>query len=354
MSDDYIYVNLLSIAPTGPSAPVQVVYQEYRSEPIVDDASKYKLSVIRWAATGLNLPLFIPLVDTTQNNPNVLVYKVRLSAAGTTATESVVWSPQYNATAPTSTVGVDFNVPYYWANDYSWFLTRVNVALLACYNTIKAANPSLTAAAPYFVFANNYFQLYADTIGYGPGATENWTLSINPALKLLLDHFPMASIDTNGFSSFNVAPSGVAPKTGGSPNYWIQQQQAPSTDTWSPIESITFTTNSAIQVEESSPPNILGAGSNTSASRNFIPALTDFNYALTNGAMDYMGVVSYSPSAQFRYSNLLQSADLKSLNFAVFWKCRYNASLYAVNFTQGGGGSISVKILLERIPAGGI
>ena len=130
--------------------------------------------------------------------------------------------------------------------------------------------------------------------------------------------------------------------------YWVQTQQAPSTDTWSPLESIVFTTSLAILAEETSPPNQLGLGNNRSASRNFIPAMTDMVYPLTGGAMDYMGCLSYSPVAEYRWSTLLASADLKNLNFAVYWKCRYNAQLYPVSFTADGGGSISVKLLLEK------
>jgi len=130
--------------------------------------------------------------------------------------------------------------------------------------------------------------------------------------------------------------------------YWLQTQQAPSTDNWSPIESIVFTTSLAILAEETSPPNQLGYGSNRSASRNFLPAMTDMVYALSGGAMDYVGTLTYSPVAEYRWSTLLASADMRNLNFAVFWKCRYTAALYPVSFTIDGGGSISVKLLLEK------
>ena len=351
---DYVYVNVSAISPIN-SAPVQATFQEFRSLPIVDDSSKYKLSVIRWQSFGLLLPAFIPLIDVSQNDPNVTVYKVGLTGGATSATANVIWAPQNaNATAPLSTAGVDFQTSYYSSSDVTWFLGRINAALVTCYNVIKAAQPSLTAAVPFFVYSNGYFQLYAPTIGFGSTATEAWSLSINSALKTLLNFFPCSSTNNGANSDFNtLAIAPACPSTGGSPNYYVQQQQARSDDSWSPISSLVFVTNSAVVTEECSPPNLLGQGSNPSISRNFQPQLTDFTLPLTGGTYDYSGGnIDYSPSAEFRWSNLLASADLKSLNFQVFWQCKFNGSQYPVFFVAGGAGSLTMKLLLQRLAPG--
>ena len=106
MSGPYIYVNLSSIAPVGIPTKAQVVYNEFRSVPIVEDAEKWKLSIIRWQAFGLELPMFIPLLDITQIDPgidpNTTAYKIKLSvtygSSVTSLTLPVIWAPQYAGT----------------------------------------------------------------------------------------------------------------------------------------------------------------------------------------------------------------------------------------------------------------
>jgi len=61
-------------------------FNETRDKAIINDASKYKFSIIRFAVNGggLDLPLFIPQIQvgTGQTNPNLTVYGLGLTYSG--------------------------------------------------------------------------------------------------------------------------------------------------------------------------------------------------------------------------------------------------------------------------------
>ena len=76
----YLYVNAtVTNATAAPLAPTSAVvnYVENRAAPVVNNAADYLLSIVRWDAVGLDLPLFIPEADTTQADPKQTVYVLR-------------------------------------------------------------------------------------------------------------------------------------------------------------------------------------------------------------------------------------------------------------------------------------
>jgi hypothetical protein len=56
---------------------INIIFQHARV-PLIDDISNYNFSIIRFNmnGAGLNLPLFIPQIDTTQSNINQTVYSL--------------------------------------------------------------------------------------------------------------------------------------------------------------------------------------------------------------------------------------------------------------------------------------
>lgn len=211
---DYVYYNATIInnrtagSYTRSNDPV-LRFQETRDTPLVNDASKYNFSIIRFTMDGPNkdLPLFIPVIRTgaienPTNDVNLTIYSVSLTCdvnnttgtnpvvATLTATAPVIYSPETLDTqiAPvpsTSSIAVgrqDLSTRYYWVYTYSWWLKLVNEAFTTALADIQtqfntawttAGNagsaPTLKSVAPYLLFnpTTNLFTLYSDSEGFG-------------------------------------------------------------------------------------------------------------------------------------------------------------------------------------------
>jgi len=81
--DDLIYANLtcinsgLNVPGTSLGPPVN--FLESRAVNILDNCSDYMMSIIRWTSTGLELPLFIPAIDSVGTDPNRTTYQIGMT-----------------------------------------------------------------------------------------------------------------------------------------------------------------------------------------------------------------------------------------------------------------------------------
>lgn len=138
-------------------------FNETRETPIISNASKYQFSIVRFSmnGSGLDLPLFIPVIQTDQPNPNLTEYSVSLAYSQqfsfnaapavnvliTPPETPILWIPEINnndiAPTPASPVITqDFTSKYYWCSTYEHFLVCVNNAL---YQAHLAIRPLLVA-----------------------------------------------------------------------------------------------------------------------------------------------------------------------------------------------------------------
>ena len=120
------------------------------------------------------------------------------------------------------------------------------------------------------------------------------------------------------------------------------------TDAWSPVDSLCFTSTMPVQTEVQGAPLVVTSNGGTAPSSNsMVPAFTDIALPLEGGATDYLGKISYTPSAPYRYLQLTSREPLTSINYQLMWRDRYNDGLYPVFFRPGG--SVALKLLLERL-----
>ena len=210
---DYVYYNATIInnrtegSYNRNSDPV-LRFQETRDVPLVNDASKYNFSIIRFTMDGPNkdLPLFIPIIRTGADNPtndvNLTIYSVSLTCAvnnttgafpvvaNLTATAPVIYAPETLDTqlapvpSPTSIASgsQDLTTRYYWVYTYASWVELVNQTFVTALGLIQtqfqtawttAGNvglaPTLKSIAPYLLYnpTTNLFTLYSDAEGYG-------------------------------------------------------------------------------------------------------------------------------------------------------------------------------------------
>ena len=81
---EYVYYNSHAISTQNYSKGIKsdaiARISEDRTTPIINDISKYDLSIVRFDAVGLkDIPIFIPMIETGQSDPDRTVYQCNLS-----------------------------------------------------------------------------------------------------------------------------------------------------------------------------------------------------------------------------------------------------------------------------------
>jgi len=135
--------------------------------------------------------------------------------------------------------------------------------------------------------------------------------------------------------------------------YWAIPQDFPCVDTlWSPIANLVFTSQLIPVVKEaqSDPTNLgtsdVGQSSVVSPSA-FQPIVTDIELGLTEKGPDlYRSFVQYSPTAEYRLSDIAGSGELRNIDIQLWWRGRLDGELYPVNMFNLS--TVTIKILFRR------
>jgi hypothetical protein len=151
-----------------------------------------------------------------------------------------------------------------------------------------------------------------------------------------------------------VVPNGFTSAPNQQKVYWIAKQDYLSTDFWSPISSIVFTsTLLPIKPEFTGQPIVLGDSNTQSSSTQnaFQPIITDITLPLTNGSEDYRSLILYVPTAEYRLSDLTSSHEpIQNIDIQVYWKNRLDNQLYPIQMTNLS--SVSIKMLFRHKDVG--
>jgi len=383
---DYIYLSLQAIngdnTQPQPFDP-QLRFSETRNVPILSDASKYHLSIVRFtiAGAGLNTPIIIPSILTGANNPtndvNLTAYSVTLSSSVDylvgavrqtntfTSTKPIIWVPEVQdvrlAPAPSplsiSSGQQDVSTRYYWGLTYSHFLDLVDAAFAAAladiqtqfnvwYAALPGAGPipTLTTKAPQMLYnpTSNLFTLYADQYGFGgadrssigSNADESFTMWFNNNMYGLFSNF-QAIQQNNGEQAYQIAvysALGQNTTTTGGTTYYVMVQDYPSTSNlWCPIQSIVFTTSLLPTVNQLASPPVNWGSSNTlspsSGTPTFEPIITDVA-VFQNDAHAYRTYTQYSPTAEYRLSSFLRGkTSINQVDIQCWWRNRLTGAL---------------------------
>jgi hypothetical protein len=409
---DLVYYNasIVNGNSTQTTSDPQIRFTETRDIPIINDASKYNFSIVRFTLNGPNkdLPLFIPTIltgsDNPTNNVNLTCYSVSLKAtvnyfvgAGFqtntfTATENIIWQPEtldiVQAPVPlpsTCQTGQDVTTRYYWCYTYSHWLDLVDAAFAAAqaniqsqfaiwYAGLPGAGPVPTMGTkPCQMLYNptsNLFSLYADRYGFGGAdrssitsvADESYQLYFNSNMFGLFSNFQNLYVNLPGglineiiiysalYQNLISVTSPPAP-AGGAATYWVISQDYPSTSSlWNPCESIVFTSSLLPLVNEQSGDPVRFGQSNlgllSSNQAAFQPIVTDV--ALVNeSASDYRQYIQYAPTAEYRMCSFQRSkVPIRAIDIQVYWKNRLDGQIYPLQMFNLS--SVSFKLMLRR------
>jgi len=364
---DMININTVD---TGAPDPVIRFTQARMGSTILDNPGDYYLSIIKWQMDcGANLPLFIPVIQPNQTvfNPNLTIYSVCMTAVfggnNLNYVQPLIYENKTGLSPPSGST-IDHANEYYWMHTYTSFCSMVNTAISTIYNQIVTDYGARDTACPLLVYndSTNKFSIYCDSYGYGEDPDrrskgedpdEKWELYFNSNLALLLKNFEY-EYNPNGENAsmtyrlmvrnkvYNITDNPFHADT----IYYVMTQEWESTDSFSPISGIVFSTGQMETVTEYSGSLVVLTGNNNVS---IVPqnvtetVITDVSLELVGGAHDYKQMMTYSPAGEYRLTDFLgRSRSLKTIDFYVSWKCKYDANTYPVRMPSLGHGNIKI------------
>jgi hypothetical protein len=303
---------------------------------------------------------------TGQPDPNKTIYSVTLTYdyLGTTYQyqQYINYIPQ-DLTAPTPnapTTVQDLSTKYYYVYSYQHWIYCVNTALNDCFNQLNllvvgAGGTLPTAHPPFLEFDPSTFLaiINADVLGYDKALLNPIKMYFNSAMFHLFTSF---QVYYNGYTGISYGKNYLIDiyNNNGSniltlPTYNALQmyQEISSVALWNPVQSIVFTT-AMLPVNPSliSVPKVFGSSNlfNSGNNANLAPVLTDFEvpFSSTN---TYRPNIQYTPSSEYRLSDLYGSSPLSAIELSVFWKDQYG-TLHP--FELNSGCAANVKIMFRR------
>jgi len=360
--NDHIYFDLSMINDdrTGTSPNPYLYINEVRNNPILNNAGDYYLSVVRFNLVTGSLPVFLPQVNLDSSNPNELIYQVCLSYNGIDSPVNLVWIPQdYGATPPNIPLQqTDINSPYYNCYSFQHFIYILNNALsTAMTNLISSVGGGLPSTNPPFVewdIPNYKAIINADILGFSDTLTTPIYIYFNSPLYSLFASFDAlyyGQAVTNG-KNYKLT---IANQNGGniynlnSINYLQAYQEISTFPTVAnPVQSLVFassllpvvSTQVAVpKVYNNNSPFFTGVSNS-----NFTNMITDFEVGVDAGN-GYRPSVSYNPTAQYRYIDMVSNTQIQNIDISVFWKDNYS-NLHP--FILQSQNSCNIKILFRK------
>jgi hypothetical protein len=352
--------------------PPILTYSENRNTPFIFTPEDYYMSIIRFTLDTPSLPVFIPYIIPYQSNRDLTIYNITLSWTNPLApfqtfsfVQPVIYSPQnLEAEVPSppssSANGLQNNFTgYYDVFNYQYWIYLINQAFTSCFNQLNAlvvgaglALPTANAPVLNFDTQNDIAILIADQAGYDTTSADYIKIFFNPALFQLFSSFPViidnfstninnVQIQTTTFGGSNLVQYPPV-----SPTYTAIQvfQEYSTVALWTPITSIVFCSNTlpVVPNQLSSPllyvdGKILQSGNNS----NIAQIITDF----VSDTGIYKPNIVFTPTAQFRYIELLGNRPLSNIDISVFWKSRTGE---LIPFRLTSGSSATIKILFTK------
>jgi len=369
----YLDINIVNNDTIGDKAPVKLIFNEIRSNPIIQNPSEYFFTIARFSLETPSLPLMIPQVQIGQIDPNKLVYSITLTynspVDGITYEKQIFvnYVPQ-NTVAPTPQAPLfkqDFGneSEYYYIYNFQYWIKLINTTFSTCLNDLNtlvlgatgAPLPSLNPPFMEWDTFNNVAILNADIAGFNQSLAHPINIYFNTPLFTLFSSF---QADYKGFSNITNGKNYLlfVEDTNGTnniilPTYTALQmyQDYPTASLWNPVNALVFTTGTIpVNASQVSAPLVINSevaeltqGGNNA---NISNTLTDFEVPLTEG-WEYKPNVYYNPTAEYRMVDLLGNTPLNNISIQVFWKDAF-ANLHP--FYLNSGCNANIKILFRR------
>lgn len=359
---NHVYLDVACVNnDNGVSAPIPISFNESRTTAILEDASMYYLTIIRFHIdTFGSIPCIIPQIQVgpTQTDVNLTIYSVTFKFGDVVKQYYLEFSPQ-DLSAPTPAqplVQQDTSTSYYYVNSYSYFVNMLNGLLSSAFEDFAGLASLPTTHAPFFQYDTSSGEIIAnaDVQGYDTNSSSDFIeIYFNTALYNLLSSFEYKFY---GYSApdgknyrLNVRNDNNSNILEISDTYSVYQcyQEYPSIATWSPVSRIIFTSpNLPMNPSIVSPPKIFNSiqgMNNVTTQTTTMNVITDMEVNVSNGKEIYPSVL-YLPY-HYRLIDLTTRAQLNEFTIQVYWSDIYGTLR---PFLLPSGCSCDMKLLFIR------
>jgi len=361
---DTLYYNIIvKNNKSDSNSDVPLVFNETRSQPYINCASNYYMSVLRFDVDSNSLPVFIPepvIGSSITSGRFPTVYKFYVGTGNPTVI-TYLWRPASNTVVlPTTSVAPKnyTSDPYFYCYSYDYFLSTLNEQIATVYN-------SLGLTPPFFEVVDGVLRFVMAVTTYNN--TTGRFFGMNESAYTLFNSFNTYTqggiryIDTNpnptGLDRIRVRGGPISAPVDYIARFYNAEYSPFST--WNPVESIVFTTNLLPVVPEMvSDPLVYGEKVDNTIVPTYIGGPTNYNVSnaatlniLTdyaspiNGANMYRPTVSFAPVTEFRLTDLYDDKPIRDLDIKVLWKDYFG--LYH-QFYLLSGGTANIKIMFRK------
>lgn len=384
--DDNVYVNIVIDHPepnynfshTGPNNPqcylsnddtVVAKYSVTKNDSIIDNASDYYLSVLRFAIPLDATPLFIiPIVPNTASvgvplgYPDLTPFIIGIKYNGNYFPinlnyVSQDYTPIVSQCKPLQDRPLQVISDYYYVYNYEVLINMVNIGINAVLNNsgLLALLPGYIVPYFYMNCSTNLISLvvpkyFTEVVGPAVAIPE---LYINTILNTYLDGFNTTynktanSMGNDVFFKFNpkpnnyYVPSGTTAVVSTTPPalpatsyYYRFTQEFSCLEYWTSLRRIIVSSNSLptrtqyVPIANNS--NILN--NNSSAIASTFPIIADLILQVDNSPGLSRSMCYYNPTAQYQLVDLISSAEIRNIDINLFWEDR-DGNLYPIELS---------------------
>jgi len=329
----------------------EIRYTENLIDAVLENANNYKMFIVRFDYdNGMLLPIWSPEIVDNQSNVNLCTESITLSVVHDsvtyTQTTNMIYEPETTAILFSNAGLFNDSQNYYYVYTYSHVVYLFNQMLQNCFNSLQQQigdTFTFTASCPFISYDPNssLFSLYFDdSIG-----AEQFNVKFDANLYQMFYSFyfrnnnELVINDNNGLNNITIGSKS-----------WIKiTQDFISTSTWSPIQSIVFTTDRMPIISEQNTQPLTFSDNNlnqdTTMYQKYKKIITDIALAVDKSS-DYRGLIPYAPNFP-RYINFDSSEPLKVIDIGLFWKDKNSGNLIPARIPNGG--NVSLKLCFQRI-----
>ena len=376
-------------------------FNESRENPIITNTKDYEVCITSFKLDTKTLPSFIPIIKYVESSAPTTdqkletIYEVTYSVVKNTETYSYTQPIHFKQQDETVSVPdfikgyANYESGYYNLYNFENFFTTINVALRNClkglrtvydiyfgtgsFDTAYVLSGTWTQfAIPYFIFDKDSRMAYinAPVINFNP-STPKLSLYLNTPLYRLFDSLPfqlnnytfntllsnekitktvkLYKMNFNNFEGSNIVsiyPKIITTTVDTIPvkiDHYVIYQDYETLSSWSPVESIVIT-SSTLPISPcivSQNHSYVNGIETTEGSMN----ITEMELSDFRGADVKPGII-YNPT-NFRWVNLLDMHELKTINFQVIYRLKINGQL--IPFKISSGENFSLKLCFRKL-----
>ena len=327
-----------------------LIFNDLRTDRILDDAGSYYVAVERFHISTINLPVIIAQIETGQSDPNLTEYSFTMVYNGNSFQSYLQFIPQ-NVNEPVPNAPLDFqdmSSKYYFVSSYKYMVGLINNTLKSAFNGLNALSTLPTNETPFILYdplsssmlfnadssyfdvsntnTNNIIYIYANNLMYNLLSGFEWKNMGNNSLNLNHQLQIYSDFGTNILQlEINSVQKNI-----------IQcYEEYPSVKSWSCVQSICLIANNLpIQqtiVNDTKKYNSRQGMSNTS-SNSTLNVLSDFTVPYPE---NYIPSVDYTSPARLKLVDMYGIGQtIKNIEISIMWKDIYG-NLYPMQLASG-------------------